>query len=259
MSSFGIKSDDLRAALGALLPFVPKPTAVGDDEPETAGIIIGHLLKNRLLLTVKGPAAIGVVALTLDDWDGELTDFAIHKADAGMLVQTFRRMDRTLQFDVTHSDYTVPPATKNDSPKQMRETTISVQEQGALFGGAHIVFTGTDGRATDVKTIWSDIAISCNTKAATPSTRIPGRVLALTSKAAAAWHSTPVFALDANRDVLATIGYAAVFLFWHESVDDEGPRDTPGAGPRIQWPTVMQDAVSLAHEHRIYIDEEMDA
>lgn len=254
MTQFGVQSDDLRQALKAITPFVPRPSAQGDEGQEQDGVVLAHMTNaETVLLSARGPAGAAVVALPIKAWDGELTDFALHVADLPMLVATFRRSERTLTVTVRHTPYTVPADTANGHPKAMRSTSLTVEEEGSLFGGAEVAFAGPDARAVEVSELWGHLGLTAGGVHSTPMTRVPGKVLAMTSAAERAYGADTVYAVAEDRSIVAMVGTQFLAAFWADSDQDwRAERERLSA-----WHRGLEQMILQAPHHKIYVDEEL--
>lgn len=252
MAEFTITAQDLRSALQALKPFVPRPTKRDDEQQEDIAVVLGHLVQDReLILTTVGAAGTAVAVLPLVDWDGELTDFAIHTSDVPTLITTFRRPDRAVDVTIRHHSYTVPAMREGQAEQHMRNTLIALTETGQLFGAATITLAGCDAREIDVANAWASLAIETAGPFQT-STAIPGRICALTSAAEKAYGGDTRYAVSGSRQVVATVGDAFLAGMWVQRFTDDGSDRDFHERTRSTWRTTMDRLTSQAPNHHIY-------
>ena len=248
MTRFSISSDAFRPALNAVLPFAP--AATGDLPEDIEYVLMNTTPQGELLLTARSPGAQAFAVVPLEDFDGEMTDFAIHRDDARALLAQFRRSEQTLNITVQHQEYRIPPM-RPDQPTQInRNTSIDGAEAGILFGSISASFVGVDARHIDLAALWLAASTYTGVSLSTPGGEfaIDSKRLGLLSKAERAYQGSTALALAGDETLVATVGpsFLALFPAWSEATAEAWRRT---------WEGKLHGAYAAAPEHQVYVDD----
>lgn len=159
MSQLSVYTHDFIQALQVLESFTEKKKAAGE-QPEREELIFGNIsTSGELLLTAMTNAVCwGIVRLKLADFEGEMTDFAIHSGDVASIAASFQKTkkDSTLQLTVEHNEYESKTLVEEKVVTEIkRATRLRFMEEGKLFGSRIAQLAGADGRAYSMANIWS--------------------------------------------------------------------------------------------------------
>ncbi|WP_176337545.1 DNA translocase FtsK [Kocuria salina] len=164
MSVISVAGADLAKAIKAVAPHVPR-----DKDNDAVSCMHFHVTSSAELLisgSGGGTGATASVPLYADDWDGELTDFALFKDDAAQIPAVLAAREETVvEITVTHQVTKLPPEfhpkTGEQLPaKEERRTEVEFVEADKMFGGRRVRMAGLDARDYGPERMWSKLRAS---------------------------------------------------------------------------------------------------
>jgi hypothetical protein len=115
----------------------------------------------ELVATASSGSTTGVAKVPLNEFDGDMTRFAIEKADIGTICSMFT--DRHKELEITVSYSVIPAQEKDAKPETIYQ--MHIRELGALFGGRQLRITMPDHNNRDVAGLWHPIAVALSRRA----------------------------------------------------------------------------------------------
>lgn len=164
MTTLSVAGVDLARAIKAVAPHVPK-----DRDNDQASCMHFHVTSTaELLISASGggTGATAAVPLYADDWDGEMTDFALHFDDASQVPGVLAPREETVvEIIVTHQVTKLPPEfhpkTGEQLPaKEERRTEVEFVEADKMFGGRRVRMAGLDARDHGPERMWAKLRAS---------------------------------------------------------------------------------------------------
>lgn len=166
MTDIYVRTDAFVKMLTALVPFTrpAKSYERTDGKPAVCEIIDCQTSsQGELILSARNNAgawAVGKVPLV--DYEGEVTDFAIHRDDAAVLTKQFKAgLDdlETLRLRIEHTESTRREK-KQDGEylEYIRSTLITINEESKIVGARSSRFPGADARHIFTASFWREIA-----------------------------------------------------------------------------------------------------
>lgn len=251
MSVFQVDTQEFITMLQALLPFTSANKDSTPDQPAVEELIFGNLTgSGELALTTYESSADWAIGMVrIQDADGELVDFAIHRDEVPALVSQFRAkvFESTLAIEVNHSEFeTVTVRDEKRVTEYGRRTLLHFQEEGKLFGNRVTQFAGADGRQYSLRNIWVNAAGNIAPSQVVYATCDPSDFKVLTK--ATKLLGIPVIHMTGSHTALARIGENFIARLWLSTSDQEF-MDTS------KWANILETASAGFLEHKIYDDE----
>lgn len=161
-----VRSEHLNQAFIALLPFTSK----AKEEDRVDGAYAMHEVIH-LNITQTGKLAVSafsktgdwaIALLPLADYEGAITDFAIHRDEALLFTKTFRpRKDQEnlLRISIDHTESEAKGKDQTGTYIEYRRSTmLRISEEGQLFGARISQFAGADARHLTLPNRWAQVA-----------------------------------------------------------------------------------------------------
>lgn len=159
MSTFTVDGALLLQAVKAVLPHVPK------DKDSDAGSCMHFNITDtaELLVTGDGWGTGACAVVPLEEWDGELTDFQVHKDDVTQIGGVFAGRINMVEVAVTHRTMRHPQEYDKQTGEPLpiktdRITQLHLEEAGQLFGGRVLQLGGLDARTFTPEGLWERLS-----------------------------------------------------------------------------------------------------
>lgn len=249
MTTLTVNTRELQDALTALAPFLSKNGKDKDRVERGEFVLCTITSTGRLLLTAYQNSSYWALAtLALENFDGEVTDFAIHYSDIGVITGAFpkARFDDSVSLTIEHYNYE-SKALQGDKlvTEYKRDTRIRLDEVGQLFGSRSAQFAGADARSHSAAEMWAHAEGILNEVGGTPPHLFEPQTLKYFAKAAniyglmiAAYTNDAIVARAKNF-----VGCAP--LPWKQ----EGYTPPPQTK---EWAQFIAHEIPLAPDHTVY-------
>lgn len=166
MTDIFVRTDAFTSMLAVLVPFTrpAKSDDRIDGKPAVCEIIDCQTsTEGELILSARNNAgawAVGKVQLV--DYEGEVTDFAIHRDDAAVITKQFKAGPddlETLRLRIEHAESTRREK-KQDGEylEYVRSTLITINEESKIVGARSSRFPGADARHLYTASFWRQAA-----------------------------------------------------------------------------------------------------
>lgn len=159
MSKFTVDGALLLQAVKAVLPHVP----LDKDSDEGSCMHFNVTETAELLVTGDGWGSGACAVVPLEDWDGELTDFQVHKDDVNQIKGVFGGRINQVEVSVTHRTMKHPQEFDKQTGEPLpvktdRVTQLHLEEAGQLFGGRVLQLGGLDARSFTPESLWQRLS-----------------------------------------------------------------------------------------------------
>lgn len=159
MSKFTVDGALLLQAVKAVLPHVP----LDKDSDEGSCMHFNVTETAELLVTGDGWGTGACAVVPLEDWDGELTDFQVHKDDVNQIKGVFGGRINQVEVSVTHRTMKHPQEFDKQTGEPLpiktdRVTQLHLEEAGQLFGGRVLQLGGLDARSFTPESLWTRLS-----------------------------------------------------------------------------------------------------
>jgi hypothetical protein len=114
----------------------------------------------ELVATASAGMTTGMAKIPLNEFDGDMTRFAVEKTDIATICSMFTDRHKDLEIEVTWSH--IPAQEKDAKPETIYQ--MHIRELGALFGGRQLRLTMPDHNNRDVAGLWHPIAVALSRK-----------------------------------------------------------------------------------------------
>lgn len=131
-------------------------TLTGNDAGYLATVDIQVDEYFELVATASAGMTTGMAKIPLNEFDGDLTRFAIEKHDASTICAMFTDRHKDLEIEVSWS--LLPALDESSKPETIYK--MHIRELGALFGGRQLFITMPDHNNRDVAGLWHPIAVA---------------------------------------------------------------------------------------------------
>lgn len=157
---------EFTAALAVILPFTAGDRDSSPAQPSQQELIFCNITSGgKLAISAHGKqSSFALIFVDLEDTDGEVAEFAIHRDDASALMSHFRQKKKqkddvtepSLDITISHEDFREP--TSFGSVETIRHTTLEFSEAGMLFDARELRMAGKDTRSHRVREIFQNQA-----------------------------------------------------------------------------------------------------
>ncbi|WP_237205753.1 hypothetical protein [Rothia nasimurium] len=249
MTTLTVNTRDFQDALTALAPFLSKNGKDKDRVERGEFILCTIASTGRLLLTAYQTASYWAIAtVALENFDGEVTDFAIHYSDIGVITGAFpkARVDDSVSLTIEHYNY---ESKKLQGDKLVteykRDTRIRLDEVGQLFGSRSAQFAGADARSHSAAEMWANAEGILTKAGGTPPHFFEPQTLKYFAKAANIYGI--MIAAYTNEEIVARaknfVGCAP--LPWKPDGYTPPPHTK-------EWAQFIAHEIPLAPDHTVY-------